>query len=48
MAINVQDAYRTPNRLDQKKKKIHLLHKKRLNVQHKGENNMHTVKPLIK
>jgi len=35
MAINVQKAYRTPNRLDQKRKSFHHIIIKTLNVQNK-------------
>ena len=35
MAINVQEAYRTPNRLDQKRKSSHNIIFKTLNAQNK-------------
>ena len=35
MTINVQEAYRTPNRLDQKRKSAHPIIIKTLNIQNK-------------
>jgi hypothetical protein len=35
MAINMQEAYRTPNRLDQKRKSSHHIIIKALNIQNK-------------